>query len=385
MAREAGGGMHGRRLWGVALLLTGLLAGCGGLGAGSPPPANPAPLGMGAARRASAPRLRVLAFYDETSNTAPPHPLALLRAHPGLVTDLAPFWYEVEPSGNILSKPQGAIAQLARRQHLRLVPLFNNAGGTDVFLHAATTRTVAVGDIAHLVRTRHYAGVNIDFQGLKPADQSDLTAFMGELRHRLPKGAFLSMSVVPLSNLNGAASAYNYAALDKVTDAMVLMAYDLHGDGTAPGPVSPLPWVKRAVRAALAAGIQPAKLYLGIADYGYDWTVGSTTAVTVPLKVMHQRHYGPYQWQPGPAEARLTYTRAGSRHVIWFVPDRGAVARIRVAQAFHLGGVAFWRIGYEDSRWWSAVAQAVTGPPAAAAVRRQPPRPHRSPQHKGRA
>jgi spore germination protein len=366
-------------------VLTALLSACGGLGAGTPAP-RPTPLGMGAARRtAPSTRLRMLAFYDQTSSPAPPHPLVLLRSHPGLVTDLAPFWYEVEASGNVISKPQGDILSVARAQHLKLVPLFNNAQGTDAFLHSAATRRVAVDHIVHLVARRHYAGVNIDFQGLKAADRTDLTRFMTLLDRRMPKGTLVSMSVVPLSNQNGMATAYDYAALDRVTDAMVLMAYDLHGDGTNPGPVSPLAWVKQAVRTALAAGIQPSKLYLGIADYGYDWAVGSTKATTVPLKLMHQHHYGPYRWVPSVAEATASYVKDGVRHVIWFVPDRGAVARIRVAQADHLAGIAVWRLGYEDAKWWNAVAGALNRPTGVAAGVRAHPRatPRRTPQHRG--
>ena len=378
-----------RGLFWSSLLMASIFAitGCSFFGASTPSPHG------SAGNRTGAPgstRMKVMAFYDQGGSPVGPDPLSLLASHPGLVTEVAPFWYEVEPSGNILSKPQGNIESLAKSQHLKLTPLVTNAGSTDAFLYTAATRSMAISHIVHLVTSRHYAGVNIDFQGLKSSDRSRLTAFMTTLSHKMPKGTLVSMSVVPLTNQNGQSSAYDYAALDRVTNAIVLMAYDLHGDGTLPGPVSPLPWVRRSIQTALHAGIAPQKLYLGIADYGYDWTAGSTKATTVPVKVMDQARYGHYIWNPVDAEGTITYATNGVRHTIWFVPAKGAAARVRLAASYHLGGVAFWRIGYEDASWWKTVATALKNPTGAktAASRRRtatPSHPSRSPQHRGHA
>ncbi|MCL8208717.1 MAG: glycoside hydrolase [Actinomycetia bacterium] len=358
----------------LAVALAASLAGCAFMGA--PPAPKPAP--RLAAPPAPPPRLKVMAFYDQTAGqAAPPNPLALLKSHPGLVTELAPFWYKVEPTGSVVGRPQDNLPALAQQQHLPLVPLFNNAQGNDTFLKDPAARSRAVNAIAGLVRTHRYAGVNIDFQGLSPADRQDLTTFMDALARALPKGSLLSMSVVPLKTTNGSQSAYDYRALDHIVGAMVLMAYDLHGDGTPPGPVSPIRWVSRAIYRARQAGVEASKLYLGIANYGYDWPEGSSKATTVPLKVMHAYRYGHYRYVPRYQEATTTYVSHGVKHVIWFVPDRGAVARIRLAERYHLAGVAFWRVGYEDERWWNAVAAAVMHRPVAAV------RPHHSPQHKG--
>lgn len=373
-----------RRLAVMALGLGISLTGCtwGGPPSAAPKPMPPANGGPTPTRSG----LGVLAFYDQTAATTPPNPFGLLKSHPGLVTDIAPFWYKVDAKGVVTSRPQGNVATLAAQQHLRLVPLFNNANGTDLFLHSAGTRHAAISHIVALVKSHHYAGVNIDFQGLKPMDRHDLTLFMDQLHQAMPRAAFISMSVVPLTNLNGSQSAYDYRKLDHVSQAMVLMAYDLHGNGTPPGPVSPIQWVSRCIQIALKAGVAPHKLYLGIADYGYDWASGSTKAATVPLKAMHAHQYGKYTWNPRVQEATVTYTKAGVKHVIWFVPDRGAVSRIKLAQRDHLGGVAFWRIGYEDARWWTAVAGALGQAPTTGAAKKAASSVgggKTSPQHRG--
>lgn len=322
-------------------------------------------------------RLKVIAFYDQTMSTVTPDPFSLTKAHPGLVTFLSPFWYEVSASGSIISKPEGNAATLAKQDHLPLMPLFNNAKGTAAFLHSSATRATAIHNIVSLVQSKHYPGVQIDFQLLKKTDRSDLTAFMTSLKKALPKNVSLSMSVVPLTSGNGQSSAYDFAALDKVVDSMVLMAYDLHGDGTPPGPVAPYTWVEKSITTATHAGIQPSKLYLGIADYGYLWKNGSTKAQTIPLKAMHQHKYGTYTWSSTYHEAYDKYTSKGTSNIIWFENDRAAAERIALAKKYHLGGVAFWRIGYEDAKWWSTVAGAIgNGSPTTQAAR-----PNVSPQH----
>lgn len=326
-------------------------------------------------------RLKVIAFYDQSMSSVAPDPFVLVKAHPGLVNYLSPFWYEVSSAGAIISKPEGNAATLAAQDHLPLMPLFNNAGGSDAFLASPTTRSTAVSNIVKLVTTNKYAGVNIDFQLLKATDRTYLTQFMQSLRQAMPTGDIISMSVVPLTSNSGQSSAYDFAALNKVVDAMVLMAYDLHGDGTPPGPVSPYMWVRKSITTALNAGIQPSKLYLGIANYGYLWSNGSTKATTIPLKVMHQHQYGTYLWSPTHKEAYDRYTSNGQSHMIWFVNDRAAVDRINLAKRYHLAGVAFWRIGYEDAKWWNAVATAISSSaksPASANAARPRLSPHRA-------
>lgn len=383
---------HTAVLWAWTGSLALLAGGCGLYGGARPsaPPKTSVEANRNTGAKTGQPvsradkKLKVLAFYDPSMSAVPPDPLALLKAHPGLVDYLAPFWYEVDPAGGIIHKPAGNVGTLAAQQHLPLVPLFNNANGNDTFLHSAAGRDAAARNIAALVKAHAYRGVNIDFQLLKATDRADLVAFMTTLKKSLPSSTLVSMSVVPLSSGNGSAGAYDFRALDRVTNIMVLMAYDLHGDGTAPGPVSPFPWVVKSVRRAINAGIQPSKLYLGIANYGYLWTGNSTRATTIPLKVMYQHKYGAYTYNPIEKEGYDHYVAGGVGHTIWFVNDRGAAARIRLAERDKLGGVAFWRVGYEDAAWWNTVARALgSGKGSPSAVKStHAGRPATSPQHR---
>lgn len=304
-------------------------------------------------------RLKVIAYYDPLMGTVTPDPFALVKSHPGVVSYLAPLWYTVTPNGKILRNPEGNAAILKAQDHLSLMPLFTNQSGTDAFLYKSSTRTTLISHMAKLVKSHKYAGLSVDFRGLNSSDRKDLTEFMTGLKKSLPKGDLISLSVVPLNSKIGQSAAYDLPALNKVVSSMVLMAYDLHGPGTPAGPVAPFAWVQRCINTAVKAGVKPSKLYLGIADYGYLWTVGSTGATTIPLKVMHQHQYGVYTWNRVSKEAYDTYTTGGVKQVIWFENDRAAKDRIALAKKDHLAGVAFWRIGYEDVKWWDTVTKAI--------------------------
>jgi hypothetical protein len=100
---------------------------------------------------------------------------------------------------------------------------------------------------------------------------------------------------------------------------------------------------------------------------------------------MHQHKYGTYTWSPTYQEAYDKYTSSGTSHIIWFENDKAAAARIALAKSMHLGGVAFWRIGYEDVQWWKTVAQSIgsTGSSTTANTTNAS-RPKFSPQHAGK-
>ena len=62
---------------------------------------------------------------------------------------------------------------------------------------------------------------------------------------------------------------------------VVLMTYDEHYFGGAPGSIASMPWVENVLKYATGT-ISSKKLLLGIPGYGYDWA--STGSKTVTFK-----------------------------------------------------------------------------------------------------
>ncbi|MGE5484981.1 MAG: stalk domain-containing protein [Ignavibacteriales bacterium] len=180
-------------------------------------------------------------------------------------------------------------------------------GGLTSFLASAPARAKAIEAIR--VEVAAYDGVNLDFEGLGMTGRGDaldtvrdaFTGFAEELSAAIrPLGKRLTLTVHPP---NGEYRGYDYAALGRVADRLIVMAYG-YGDSVAPEPV------EKALEAVQGLGAVPReKVILGVS-------------------VAHE-------------------DAAGIR------------SRIGVARRYGLAGVALWRLGLLDDSHEAALRARV--------------------------
>ncbi len=339
----------------ATLAMLALVAGCG---VGSRTMPNP---GSGP--------LKILVFYDQsaepTTNTA--QILPLLAQNKSAISALAPLWYKVMPDGSVRDLSVNGLKSWAKSHGIALMPLVVNYGGTGQFLLSASARSTAVSQLASILKRENYAGLNIDFELLKPDARDGLTLLMQSLYTQVhAMGKQLSVDVIPSGTTRKAnTGVYNYPALAKASNEIVLMTYDDHDSGSAPGPIAPLAWVTQRVNEALRIGVPPQKLIVGLADYGYDWPAGSTKAATLPLSTIEQ-------WITS-GKARIsrladgsphfTYSVNGVVHTVWYEDGVAIVPIVQLARSKDVEGLALWLGGYETTNYWKALRGAAgTGP-----------------------
>ena len=323
------------------------VAGCGPSRVGSGN--TPAPLlPRSAAVRSAAARpgtLAVLGFWAHSQA----QPLAALSANSAVLTALSPFWYSLDAQGTLVPKVDQKLLQMARRKHMSIVPLVNDATGTQAFLASPATRTRAVQAIDHMVSAMGFQGVNLDFEPPHTRVKPELTAFLVQLRDTLPRSESITLDVVPYSG-----GAYDYPRLAPEVNAFVLMSYDQHSQGTAAGPVAALNWVER-VEARLRRDVPASKIYLGVALYGYAWPAGSLNATTVPYASLpaaakaHGRWSGRYQ----------EMTSSVDGQTFWWESRRSVAQKIALARRDHLAGIALWDVGYADQPIYRLLRQQI--------------------------
>jgi spore germination protein len=317
-------------------------------------PAAPMP-GIGA------PRFQVVGFYENTQ----PSSLASFEAHWRQITTVTPRWFSVTGTGTVTDLGYDpSMAAFARAHHILLVPLVNNAAGTSNMLWTASTRARAAANLAQVVSRDHLDGLNIDFELLNPSARADLTDFVATLRKDLPAGKVLAVSVFPLlgvpTSVNGAD---DYAGLARSANYLVVMTYDHHYDGGPPGPVAPYGWVAQNIAAAVKQ-VPASKLMLAIGMYGYDWVNNGKPGPAASLsdiqaKALAAAHGVTPQYVADISQNTFTYSVGGVSHVVWYMGDRSAEARARLARADHLAGVGLWRLGYEDPGFWPRLQQGL--------------------------
>lgn len=278
------------------------------------------------------------------------------------LTSVAPLWYSLSAAGRVVRRgyDHAPVIRMAGAAGLPVLALITNSGMNSSVVADPAARSRAVEAVFELVRSEGLGGVNIDFEGLKPWAGAGFTAFVREVAERLrPAGYLVTVAVPARRNDNPDddwIAAYDYAALGRAADYLVLMTYDQHWQTGSPGPVAALWWVEEVVRYA-AARVSPRKLLLGLAGYGYDWGPGKEAQVVHAAAAadLAARHGTRLRWDEAAAEATFTYWQGGAKHTVWVENSYSVEQRLALVDKYRLAGVALWRLGQEEDRLWEVL------------------------------
>jgi len=310
----------------------------------------------------------VLGYYMATANAD-----KALRSHVEHLTALAPWTWRIGPDGSLNPDfSQGSTAAalaFAGRKGLDTHVLIHNfqggafdAGLAVRILTSPDVRTRIATELLQLAKTWHFKGVHVDFENVPPEAKDDLTQFIAELAgHLRPAGIQLSMAVPARTRTTGG-QGYDYGALARYLDFMVVMTYDQHWQGGPPGPIAGIDWVNQVVDYMLDVGVPANKLVLGLAGYGYDWSVSragtewaqALTYAQVMARFEEARRRDPsvkLQWHP---QAHVPYFTYGDR-IVYFENADSLSHKLKLVRDRGLAGVALWRLGQEDPGLWPLV------------------------------
>lgn len=272
-----------------------------------------------------------------------------------LLSGIVPDWYTIWADGRITGQADNKVLAFARRRRLWVFALVqqNQFGGAVLgpLLRSPLAERRAEENLLALCESEGFDGINLDFEGVPPAERADFTRFVAAtaaLLHRY--GYYLTLSVPaetadePANTWSGA---YDYRALGRYADLVMIMAYDQHyADGSA-GPIASTAWVQQVAGYA-ARTIPPQRLMLGVPLYGYDWGGG-------PAQGLSYEEYRQLALAHGvsPATQELVYWQNGVQHTAYYEGLQSFEGKVRVAIAYGLRGVALWRLGLEDPSIWN--------------------------------
>jgi spore germination protein YaaH len=312
----------------------------------------------------------VLGYYTEDYPGDPTSHGSLARGQQ-VLDSMAAFLHPVDASGRVSGKASRRAMETSRSTGIRALALVHNltASGFDAkrahaLLQTANSRAQAAADILDILEEGGYDGVNIDLENVYAQDRSKLTAFMTELAEKLrPRGYLVTMSV-PAKTADHAGAgwvgAFDYYALGRVCDRVMLMTYDEHSKTSGPGPIASYNWVEKVVRYATTQ-MPRAKILLGIPAYGYDWNLDTGRVVALPYtQVMNRaKNLGiDPSWDPEARSPHFKYVDSrGERHEIWFESSESIKPKLDLIDKYGLGGVAIWKLGYEDDAYWKAIRE----------------------------
>ena len=308
------------------------------------------------------------AFYTPW-NTGTSYPT--LEKYGDSLNTIFPEWFFIDTKTNQLkTKIDSAGLALMRKDGLQVMPIINNFNSAikkfdgnllHNILHSATLRKGLIGQITDTLLHYKLQGINVDFENLNETSNKPLTNFQKELYEALhAKGLKVTMDV-PVKDED-----YDYKSLSDYNDYIILMAYDEHNLVSESGPISGQKWIEESL-AWTTKLINPKKLILGVAGYGYDWfktDEGKDTAISITYseainkaRVLNAQidydndnynlHYS-YEKQKENDDGEIITIP----HDVWFTDAATIFNILRFSDEYPTAGTAFWRLGNEDDRMW---------------------------------
>ncbi|MHB1131423.1 MAG: glycosyl hydrolase family 18 protein [Chloroflexota bacterium] len=357
---------------------------------------------------------RFLAYYVPYDDTS----WASLQRHAGELDYVAAQWVSVDACGNVGSRDDLTVRRFAEGRGLAVLPSLLTGSGwlNHQLLTNSETSQRFLEQIVAYVEQEGYEGFDLDLEGIRDEDRDAYSAFVARLSAALHERGKLLTLAIPAKSADvrtGWAGPYDYAALGRHADLILLMTYDYHWAGGTPGSIAPVSWVDK-VAAYARSQMPPEKVLLGVAFYAYDWNVsqgGKARAWTYPQAAALAEQYGvQIKFNGAEGSATFRYTaRAGmprpavpaapttdghefkarakaacdvkepaaptpatppkptptpaplQERVVWLEDAASVAAKLDIAQRHGLGGVGAWRLGQEDPASWRYIGQFRAG------------------------
>ncbi|CAM3934761.1 glycosyl hydrolase family 18 protein [Cohnella lubricantis] len=205
-----------------------------------------------------------------------------------------------------------------------------------------------VEEIVNALRSYPFDGVELDYEKIPSSDWDGMSLLISELYERLaPLGKSLRVVLEP------------GIPFDKVKlpsgPTYVVMAYNLHGGFSGPGPKADLSFIRK-----LGAKMDslPGEPYLALAAGGFDW-LDSSGKVTSLTERQAEELASLSEASPGrDSESGSLHFRYedddGNKHTVWYADEETLALWAETARSIGYSHVAIWRLGGigEESLGW---------------------------------
>ena len=280
------------------------------------------------------------------------------------LTNLHVFSYGFTPEGQLVP-PQvddtfmiTAALNFGASPVLTLTPFgpdghFNNLLITTLVNNEEIIQTLLSNLLSTLLE-KGFQGVDIDFEYILPEDRIPFADFVAQTREFLsPYGFHVSVALAPKTSDSQQGVLYegkDYALLGSAADSVLLMTYEWGYTYGPPMAVAPINKVREVVDYAVTR-IAPAKIDLGIPNYGYDWplpyvrgtsaakVIGNVEAVQIAASAGV-----PIQFDEVAMSPFFRYEKDGLEHEVWFEDVRSIREKFSLLQAYGLRGMGYWQI-----------------------------------------
>ncbi len=295
---------------------------------------------------------------------------SVLRTTLPYLTYLSIFTYGFRSDGSLIPPTGGDSELIAIAREYSTVPLMMLTSLTEMgtfsnelvasLLSDRQLQSKVIENALSVVKEKGYGGIDVDFEYIPSQFTEEYAQFLTNLRTQLETdGHILFASLAPKTSATQKGLLYeghDYAAVGAAADYVLLMTYEWGYTYGPPMAVAPVPNV-RAVLDYAVTEIPREKIFLGVPNYAYNWTLpyvrGESRAealsnvAAVQLAAEKNAEIRFDESAKSPTFTYFEYSAAQNKaleHEVWFEDARSIDAKLRLVSEYGLRGASIWQI-----------------------------------------
>ncbi|MUG64841.1 glycosyl hydrolase [Paenibacillus campinasensis] len=216
------------------------------------------------------------------------------------------------------------------------------------------SRSRHIEEIAATAVRYGFSGVEIDYEKVQPTDWSRLSRFYKELYERLRKeGLSLRVVLEPGADLD--------AMRLPEGSSYVMMAYNLYGGHSGPGPKADHELIRKL--AGKLNGL-PGEHELALATGGFAWSEDGSVVAVTEKRAGELAELSADDPKRDPDSGALFFEyndEQGAKHTVWYADGITLAGWIKQAEAAGISDIVLWRLGELDPETLRILAEESSG------------------------
>ncbi|MCG7406108.1 glycosyl hydrolase family 18 protein [Paenibacillus sp. ACRRX] len=300
----------------------------------------------------------------------------------GSLDMVSPSYFDLRDDGSLLLTEalDPAFIKEMHSKGMKVVPFLSNHWDRNKGIAALNNRNALVKQIAAAIEKYNLDGVNVDIENVTDKQRDDQTQLVKMLREAIPAHKEVSVAVAanPQGWTTGWHGSYDYAALSKVSDYLMIMTYDESYQGSEPGPVAGLPFVEQSIQYALKH-VPSNKIVLGIPFYGRYWksdgTMKGNAAQNHRISKLLQAYNGKTYYDAAKQSPKGVFTiKTGDAlpnvhgntlkpgtYTVWYENEQSIQAKLNLVNKYDLKGAGNWSLTEEADGTWDYYSAWLNG------------------------
>jgi len=283
-----------------------------------------------------------------------------LKTHIKGINLIFPDWLSFTGQSNeVEEKIDSSFLKYLKRKNVTIFPRISNVddGGNwygesfDTYINDPLNRKTLSNTILKTLQKYNLKGINLDFESLGIDAKNNYVDFILQLKEILQKNNMYLSVDVPMND-----EAFDYEAIGKIADSVVLMAYDEHYSGGTSGPITSKDWFENGINDFM--GMVPKdKIIVALGQYSYDWNVSKKTtadAISFDESMVLAKEVGAdIETDKQAVNSEFSYQASGGdKHEVWMLDAISLWNEMCVIEEKGIKGVSVWRLGMEDPSIW---------------------------------